>query len=375
MSQQPYQYGVPSMAPQKGPSLGWGPQFGPGQGWQPQLPPKKPSKGPLVAILGLCLVGVVAAFVVGMMQKNANDNYSAPKTSEPSWRVTSPMPTPTGNLPTEPSPTEPTASEPTASEPTASEPTSTPTTTKPDDLAIVARNKLYTTEQARHLELQGIGMRPGRPPTRTRRSTGRRSSPASTPPGPARSRSADRSTGSRMMTYWSGTTVSTPCSGGGRTVPFYCSANHMMYMKVDAFVKVYNQYPDAESKAYARMWYTRSIAHEYGHAVQSMTGILQAAHQLRYEATSYNDRMLMSRRIELQANCFAGVFLAVNKSSYPIDGLLLKTWNKWVVTVGDPPNKGDHGSAASNVRFMGKAFTTGTPGTCNTFAASPENVS
>lgn len=365
MSQPPYQYGVPSMAPQKGPSLGWGPQFGQGPGWQQQLPPKKPSKGPLVAILGLCLVGVVAAFVVGMMQKNANDNYSAPKTSEPSWRVTSPMPMPTV--------TEPTATEPTETATTTTQPTASPTTDKPADLDVVARNKLYTTGR---LATSNCKESPARATTNANAAKYW----AQLKPCLDSAWSRQVALGGSQyrqpaMTYWSGTTVSTPCSGGTRTVPFYCSANHMMYMKVDAFVKVYNQYPDAESKAYARMWYTRSIAHEYGHAVQSMTGILQAAHQLRYEAASYNDRMLMTRRIELQANCFAGVFLAVNKSSYPIDGLLLTTWNKWVVTSGDPPNKGDHGSAASNARFMGKAFTTGTPGTCNTFAASPENVS
>jgi predicted metalloprotease len=371
VTQPPYQYGPPSVAPQQGPSLGWGPQFGSGQpgfqqDWRPQLPPKKPSKAPLFAILAFCLLGVIGLFVFGMIQKNADDNYTAPRTTEPSWRATSPMPTAT----------EPTATEPTATEPTETEtqqPTPTPTTDKPDDLAVVAKNKLYATGR---LATSNCKESPARATTNA--NAAKYWAQIKPCLDSAWSRQVTLG-GSRYrqpgMTYWSGTTVSTPCSGGTRSVPFYCSANHMMYMKTDAFVKVYNQYPDAESKAYARMWYTRSIAHEYGHAVQSMTGILQSAHQLRYEAATYQDRLLMSRRIELQANCFAGVFLAVNKRSYPIDGLLLRTWNKWVVTAGDPPNKGDHGSAASNVRFMGQAFNTGTPATCNTFAASPANVS
>nr|WP_239063190.1 neutral zinc metallopeptidase [Streptomyces sp. SID13031] len=176
------------------------------------------------------------------------------------------------------------------------------------------------------------------------------------------------------MLYWSGTSVSNPCGSGAVAVPFYCSANHMMYMKVDNFVKTYNQYPSAEDKAYARMWYSRSIAHEYGHAMQSVTGILEASYDLQYELNSSADRLRQTRRMELQANCFAGVFLAANKRSYPVNGLMLKVWNQWVVTAGDKPEQGDHGSVASQARFMGRSFITGNPASCNTFAASPRSV-
>lgn len=123
------------------------------------------------------------------------------------------------------------------------------------------------------------------------------------------------------------------------------------------------------------MWYTRSVAHEFGHGVQNMTGILQAASKLRYAQEDYAGQMRMTRRMELQANCFAGVFLAVNKSSYPINGNMLYVWNKYVVTAGDKPEEGDHGSVASQGRFMGKSFDTGNPASCNTFSASPANVS
>jgi predicted metalloprotease len=178
------------------------------------------------------------------------------------------------------------------------------------------------------------------------------------------------------MTYWSGTSMSTPCGDGPVAVPFYCSGNHMMYMKVDVFVKAYNEYPgDPIAQAYARMWYSRSIAHEYGHSVQFMTGILQASSNLRYEQPDYEGRTRMTRRMELQANCFAGVFLAANKRSYPINGNLLYVWKKYVVTAGDKPEEGDHGSVASQARFMGKSFNTANPASCNTFSASPANVS
>ena len=45
------------------------------------------------------------------------------------------------------------------------------------------------------------------------------------------------------MLYWSGTSVHSPCGDGPVNVPFYCSGNHMMYMKVDVFVKTTTSTP------------------------------------------------------------------------------------------------------------------------------------
>ncbi|WP_344209717.1 neutral zinc metallopeptidase [Kribbella sancticallisti] len=327
------------------------------------MPRKKRSKGPLFAILGVCLLAAAGLWTFGVIKKNADDTYTQPTITEPSYRATSPAPSPTGTEPTQTASTEPTQA------PTT---TTAPTPPEASALDIVAKNSLYRTGPQRTVNCKEPNIRPNTNANAARywvalkpcldRAWARQI---------ALARQEFRAPG---MLYWSGTNVTSPCSGGVPTVPFYCSTNHMMYMKVDNFSKSYNQYSDAESKAYARMWYTRSIAHEYGHAVQSITGILEAAHKLRYEAANYDDRTLMTRRTELQANCLAGVFLASNKRSYPIDGLLLRVWNKWVVTAGDPPGKGTHGSAASQARFMGKSFVTGNPATCNTFTASRGNV-
>ncbi|MEV8373660.1 neutral zinc metallopeptidase [Kribbella sp. NPDC056861] len=416
-NQPPYQYGPPSVAPQQGQGFGWGPQFapppphrppvqqgppgpqgyppqgpppgyppqGPGQGfpppphgfhqgpgfqpgWQPQLPRRKKSKAPLFAILGLVFVAVAGLWAFGVIKKNADNNYTQPQPSQPSYRVTE-QPSPT--VPT--SSTEPTQ-EPTTSEPTSSEPTTT-TTEKPQvsDLDTVAKNAIYKTGQMRSVGCKEPAVRP---------TTAANAAKYWAAIKPCLDQSWARQTAlagftfrAPTMLYWSGVRVSTPCGNGAVPVPFYCPANHKMYMKVDNFVKTYNQYPDEENKAYSRMWYSRSIAHEYGHAMQSVTGILQATNRLEYEADSYADRIRITRRSELQANCFAGVFLAANKNSYPINGVMLRVWNKWVVTAGDKPNAGDHGSPASQARFMGRSFITGNPASCNTYAASAANVS
>jgi len=58
------------------------------------------------------------------------------------------------------------------------------------------------------------------------------------------------------------------------------------------------------------------VAHEFGHAVQARTGILSAAHGLSDAATTTTDSNQWSRRTELQADCFAGLFIrSVSKSA------------------------------------------------------------
>jgi predicted metalloprotease len=349
----PPQYTPAPVAPQQGPGFGWGPSFGPpgpggGPGFQPGWgqPPKKKSKAPIFLLLGVVVVGVVGLFVWNAVSKSSEDNPPV------ATRHYTPSPTAT------------------------SEPTEQPTTSpsqQPSDATVAAKNKLYNVGRMSTVNCREPRVRP----TNTRNAAAYWAAlkPCLDKSWAPLVAKAGYTFKSPRMTYWSGSTITNPCGGGVINVPFFCSANNMLYMKVDVFVKTYNEYPDAESKAYSRMWYSRSIAHEYGHSVQYMTGILQAASRMRYEATDYAGQLRMTRRMELQANCFAGVFLAANKSSYPINGMMLYVWRKWVVTAGDDPEEGDHGSKASQARFMGKSFNTGNPSTCNTFAAAAKNVS
>ena len=354
------------MAPQQGPGFGWGPNFGPPgpggpgggpgfqPGWQPQRPRKK-SKGPLIAILSLVGVVVVGLWAFSVI-RNVDNDYTPPVSS---GRYT-PEPTTTSE------PTDGPTSEPTTSTSTSPQ--------GPSDSTVVAKNALYKVGQMRPVNCKESNVRPNT--ARNAAEYWARIKPCLDKSWAPLVAKAGYKFRAPQMLYWSGTSVSNPCSNGGAVnVPFYCSANHTMYMKVDVFVKAYNEYPDAESKAYARMWYSRSVAHEYGHSVQYMTGILQASSRIRYEQTDYDGQKRMTRRLELQANCFAGVFLAANKRSYPINGLMLYVWKKWVVTAGDKPEQGDHGSVASQARFMGRSFNTANPASCNTYAASPANVS
>ncbi|HEY3560966.1 MAG TPA: neutral zinc metallopeptidase [Kribbella sp.] len=348
----PPQYGPP---PQQGPGFGWGPNFGPGPGGPGWQPPRKKSKAPLIAILTLVAVGIVGVTLISLVKSAAEDVSTPPVTRT---RYT-------------PKPTTGPTSNPTDS-PTGTATTGSPN--QPSNETIAAKNKIYTAGRMPGVNCREPKVRPNT--TKNAAAYWAALKPCLDKSWKPLVEKAGYTFDPPQMTYWSGTSVSNPCAGGAVNVPFYCSANNMLYMKVDVFVKAYTEYPgDPIAQAYARMWYTRSIAHEFGHSVQNMTGILQAASKLRYEQEDYAGQMRMTRRMELQANCFAGVFLAVNKSSYPINGNMLYVWKKYVVTAGDKPEEGDHGSVASQGRFMGKSFNTGNPASCNTFSASPANVS
>ncbi|WP_350278514.1 neutral zinc metallopeptidase [Kribbella sp. HUAS MG21] len=372
--QGPPQYAASYQQPPPGPGFGWGPSFGPGGpggpggpnlGWQQ---PRKKSKGPLIAILSIVAVAVVGGALIGLIRQGDDTTTTTPvnPTRYTPQPTTSPTEEPTG------SPTEEPTQEPTTEEPTSTETSSPPN--QSSDSTVVAKNKLYQVGQMATVNCREPRVRPTN--AQNAAAYWAELKPCLDKSWAPLVTKAGYQYKSPGMTYWSGSSVSNPCGAGIVNVPFYCPANHMMYMKVDVFVKAYTQYPgDPIGQAYARMWYSRSIAHEYGHSVQFMTGVLRAANNLRYEQPDSDGRLRMTRRIELQANCFAGVFLAANKRSYPINGNLLYVWNKYVVTAGDKPEVSTHGSVASQGRFMGKAFNTANPATCNTFAASPANVS
>lgn len=321
------------------------------------MPPQPPRRGNgliiALVVIGLFIVGIV---VIGGIAWGMNRDDDTP--------VTTPVPT---SRPT---------SMPTVSLPTVSRPTSTPTQSNPSEPSaadIVQKNRIYGTGVQRTVNCREPRVQP---------SNGRNATTYWALVKQCLDRAWPRHVGqagyqfrSPKTIYWAGSYVDSPCMGGTPSTPFYCSANETMYMKVDNFVKSYNEYRDPQNRAYSRIWYSRSVAHEFGHHLQHLTGILEAAHDLMYEAPNRDGRLEMSRRIELQANCFAGVFLGANKGSYPISGVELQMWNQYVVKAGDQPGRSrTHGSSQSNQRFMGYAFKTMNPGHCATFRAPSSSV-
>jgi predicted metalloprotease len=167
------------------------------------------------------------------------------------------------------------------------------------------------------------------------------------------------------------TNGSSPCGTAVDALAFYCPSNHTMYMKADLDAQYWRQ-----SQSFSRAVASHAAAHEYGHAVQEMTGILRASRRLGYDAATPALQLEMQRRKELQASCFGNLFLGANKASYGIRGTLRTQWLYVVNNTGDQAGSPrDHGSTRNHGFWSRRAFDRPNLAVCNTFTAPSSQVS
>jgi predicted metalloprotease len=170
--------------------------------------------------------------------------------------------------------------------------------------------------------------------------------------------------------------VSSACGlASAASGPFYCPEDHKAYLDLSFFQEMKDRFnaPGEFAEAYV-------IAHEIGHHVQNELGILQKA---RAERARNDERRsnAISARIELQADCLAGVWAyhadrtkhiieqgdveaALNAASAVGDDRLQRQAHGTVV-----PDAFTHGSSAQRVRWFKRGLETGSLEQCNTFAA------
>ena|GEM_PF-1290907 len=168
-------------------------------------------------------------------------------------------------------------------------------------------------------------------------------------------------------------TIKTPCGRfGQRDAPaYYCSVTRTIYWPVSA--------DDAnEAYTFARLGYVGLVAHEFGHHMQAESGMLPEYSQRAFAAKSRGQRYLLSRRLELQAQCFAGIFLATAAQSLDLssnDRYQLRVWHSYTGDE-DPPagRKPDHGSSAAQIRWLTRGLDSADFGRCNTWKASKKSV-
>ena len=160
--------------------------------------------------------------------------------------------------------------------------------------------------------------------------------------------------------------ISTPCGTfapqTGRVLAFYCLADEVMYADAAQMAESFGDHDVA---------YAIVIGHEYGHHVQQMSGMTQAEYAVVQRAP--DRRLDISRRRELQASCFGGLFLGAVAESYPIDAERRQELDAISRVFGDPEgapaSRRDHGSGASNSYWILKAFAGRRLGLCDTFTA------
>lgn len=156
--------------------------------------------------------------------------------------------------------------------------------------------------------------------------------------------------------------------------PFYCPRDEKVYLDTSFFNQM-NRMTGGQTSDFAKAYV---IAHEVGHHVQNLLGISDKvrAQQQRSDQVSANN---LSVRLELQADCFAGVWGhyadqrnllefgdvegAIASASAIGDDNLQRRGQGYVV-----PESFTHGSSAQRVRWFKQGFASGDPNKCNTFA-------
>ncbi|GGO70758.1 neutral zinc metallopeptidase [Nonomuraea cavernae] len=160
--------------------------------------------------------------------------------------------------------------------------------------------------------------------------------------------------------------VRTPCgpwSAGADGV--YCSADRTMYMLI---TKTQLRRPYA-------LGITRLMAHEYGHHVQQVSGIWNYYWSAR-NSTGRSGQLQLSRRSELQAECFSAAFMSTIRNTLPVDPAEWDHTVEWFRQNGAKAwAQNDHGKGPTQAFWMNRGFNSGSPGSCNTWRVSARYVS
>jgi len=156
--------------------------------------------------------------------------------------------------------------------------------------------------------------------------------------------------------------------------PFYCPGDSQVYLDQSFFQELKSRFgaPGDFARGYV-------IAHEVGHHVQNLLGIAQQVEQQRARLSA-SSRNVLSVRMELQADCFAGVWGYYAKQRGLLEPGDLESGLTAAAAIGDDrlqqqtqgsvrPETFTHGSSAQRVRLFKTGFESGDIRQCDTFTA------
>ena len=170
----------------------------------------------------------------------------------------------------------------------------------------------------------------------------------------------------------------TACGQGQAAAgPFYCSRDRIVYLDLGFFDIMDRQLgaPGQFAQAYV-------VGHEVGHHVQNLLGIIEEVDARRARASEAESNAL-SVRLELQADCFAGVWAARSQQEqgWRLEPGDLETALHAAAQIGDDtlqrqargtvvPESFTHGTSAQRVAWLKRGVAGGKLDSCNTFAAT-----
>lgn len=153
--------------------------------------------------------------------------------------------------------------------------------------------------------------------------------------------------------------------------PFYCPNDRKVYLDTGFFDELKSRFgsPGDFAQAYV-------IAHEVGHHIQDLEGTLAKVHQLQGR-TSEAEGNALQVRVELQADCYAGVW---GKLTGLMEAGDLQEGLRAAQAIGDDtlqrnagrtpmPDSFTHGSSEQRMHWLKRGLDTGNPAACDTFSS------
>ena len=167
--------------------------------------------------------------------------------------------------------------------------------------------------------------------------------------------------------------VSSACgNASAASGPFYCPGDQKLYIDLSFYDELAQRFKASGDFAQAYV-----LAHEVGHHVQNLIGVLPKFNQMRQSMTQAEENQ-MSIRVELQADCFAGIWghytaqkgllesgdleEALNAAQQIGDDTLQRRTQGYVV-----PESFNHGTSAQRKEWFARGFDSGRLAACDTF--------
>ncbi len=180
-----------------------------------------------------------------------------------------------------------------------------------------------------------------------------------------------------IVLYEQGT--STGCGYGQSAMgPFYCPADRQVYLDLSFWRQMETEL-GASGADFARAYV---LAHEIGHHVQTLTGASEQVQRAQRSAASEAEGNRYSVALELQADCYAGVWAAnaasVSGGEVAVEQGDLEEGLRTASAIGDDslqrrsggqvsPESFTHGSSAQRMEWLQRGYQTGDPASCDTF--------
>ena len=168
--------------------------------------------------------------------------------------------------------------------------------------------------------------------------------------------------------------VDTACGGATSAVgPFYCPADSRVYLDLSFYEEMQNRLGGGGDFAWAYV-----IAHEMGHHVQSVLGTSGEVHRLEQEDPENANEL--SVRLELQADCYAGVWAHTIFKKGDLEEGDIREALSTAAAIGDDrlqrqaggtvnPDSFTHGTSEQRRQWFQEGYRSGDPSACDTFAA------